>query len=253
MQGRTNLLTSWEEKHSEDGMFVIFGSGDPHTRATYEAVVDRFNAVSGRPKPTEDDLLALVGQKVTIVEHGTNMLGGGILIAQEGTIFVGMSGNVAIKPKGARTKGLRIDVKHLADVIDGYSTAEAERIAGDVRKHFPTLKPLTQERLNELPPSSNTLSLCVFGSYRMPDSTATDALYLVSNYMREDDIIEGVLLIREEHGFSESGSIWGRQLISGDFGEVVGFEPISFSEGLELCNVPFDEAYDQIIASKVAA
>jgi hypothetical protein len=86
----------------------------------------------------------------------------------------------------------------------------------------------------------------------MPDSTATDALYLVSNYLREDDIIEGVLLIREEHGFSEHGSIWGRQLLGGNFGEVVGYQPISFAEGLALCELPFDAAYERLLGNCVA-
>jgi len=249
MQGRTTLLSSWEEQH--DGMFTIFSSGEPHTRAIYEAVIDRYNAVSGRAKPTEGELYDLMNTKVTLVEYGTNMIGGGLLVAQEGKLFIGTRG-MGILPKGARRKGVSVKPEKVLDVFRDYSTEEAAAVADEVRAHFPTLRPLTQERLDELPSSSVTLSLCVFGSYRMPDSTATDALYLVSNYLREDDIIEGVLLIREEHGFSESGSVWGRHLVN-DFGEVVGYEPISFSEGLKLCNVPFDEAYDRIIASKVAA
>lgn len=252
MQGRTTLLSSWEERQTGDGMFTVFTSGEPHTRAIYEAVVDRYNAVSGRAKPTEEELYDLIDTKVTLVEYGTNMIGGGLLVAQEGKLFIGTRG-MGILPKGARRKGVSVKPEKVLDVFRDYSTEEAIAIADEVRAHFPTLRPLTQERLNELPSSSVTLSLCVFGSYRMPDSTATDALYLVSNYLRGDDIIEGVLLIREEHGYSESGSVLGGQLINGNFGEVVGYEPISFSEGLKLCNVPFDEAYDRIIASKVAA
>lgn len=250
--GQTNLLKSWEEKESQlegGGLVTYFTSGDPHLRAIVDAVVDHYSGLAGRPRPTSEELDKWVGSKVTLIQSGMNMIGARLLVAQEGKLFTSSRGGFGILPKGARTKGYRVKEEELLDVIPGYSTDEAIELVRKVRSYFPELVPVTQERFDALPTRSETLSLCVFGSYRMPDSTATDALYLVSNYMREDDIIEGVLLIRPEHGFSEHGSVWGKTLIHGNFGEVVGFQPISFSEGLELCNLDFQEAYGRVVGS----
>lgn len=249
MSGSTVLLTSWEERQErgEGVTWTVISSGEPHTRAIFDAVVDRYNAVCERARPTVEEIEARIGEKVTLIQHGENMIGGGILAAEEGKLFRGTGGSIGILPKGKRTKGLRVRPEKVLDLLPGWEAEEAAKLVGQARDHFPTLAPLTQERLDALPPRSDTLSLCVFGSYRMPDSTATDALYLVSNYMREDDIIEGVLLIRPEHGYSESGSILGQQLVRGNFGEVVGYEPISFAEALKLTDLDFDEAYEQAL------
>lgn len=244
----TTLLTSWEEKTEVlDGGAIVtsFGSGQPHVKAIYSAVLDRYTALSGRPVPTDEDLQAFVGEKVTIVKHGSNMIGGEMIVAQEGTVFA-VNGGFALLPKRARTKGYRIG--SLLDMFPGYSAAEAQAVVDKVRSHFPQLKPLTQERLNELPSNSETLTLCAFGSYRMPDSTQADAIVLVGEYLREDDILDGgVVLMRPEYGVSEHGSFYGQQLLGGRFGEVVGYQPISFAEGLHLCNLDFDEAYAQVV------
>lgn len=242
----TNLLTSWEERQESwgDGHTVVSFSvgGDAHAQAILDAVVDRYNVLTNRPRPSEEDLIELIGEKVTIVQTGGNVMGAGLINAQEGKLFEGQGG-LGILPKGARSKGFRVDPRKVLDVLPGYSTEEAAKLVRAARDHFPVVKPLTQERLNELPANSDTLSLCVFGTYPMPDTPAPGSIYLVSNYMSEDDIIEGVLLIRPEYGVSEHGSVWGRALARGRFGEVVGYDPISFAEGLRLCNMEFDEAH----------
>jgi hypothetical protein len=257
MSGSTNLLASWEEKEErrENGFIVRSFSigGDRHAMAILAAVIDRYSAISGRERPTEERLYDLIGQKVTLVQHGENMLGGGLLVAQEGKLFTGSSGGFGILPKGARSKGYRVKPERVLDVFPGYATAEAIEVARKVREHFPVVTALTPERLRELPPRSNTLSLCMFGTWRMPDSKATDALYLAHSYMREEDIVEGMLLIRPEHGYSEHGSAWGRQLLDGPMGEVPAFQPISFDEGMALCDLDFDEAYERVIGNCVSA
>lgn len=255
----TTLLTSTEE--TQDGMFVRLSSGGPHTRAILSAVRDRYNAITGRPRPTEEDLLEQFGQKsgqkVTLVIGGENMLGSGMIVAREGTIFRGSSGNLCQLPKRARRNGYVIDFANLLDAIPGYSTAKAQELVNEVRSHFPTLRQLTPERLRELPSEDeqtddDPLSLCCFGTHRLPDSKQSDAIYLASAYWPEDDIVDrGILLVRPEHGFSEHGSIWGQQLLR-DMGEVVGFEPISFKEGIDLCDLDFDEAYARVIKPALA-
>ena len=245
--GQTNLLTSWEEEEEtlEGGFRVIrvSASGERHKTAITAAVVDRYNAILGRPRPQDEELYAMSGQKVTLIQAGENIFGGQLLNAHEGKLVTGDFG-LGIIPKGARTKGFKVNPERVLDVIPGYETEQALEFVKKVRQHFPKLKPLTQDRLDEMPSSSESLSLCVFGSYRMPDSVATDALVLMSEYDKENDIVDGgVVLLRPEYGVSEHGSVYGRQLLSSNMGEVVGFDPISFSDGIKLCELDFDEAF----------
>lgn len=253
---QTNLLTSWEEKEERvEGGFIVRSfsiGGDRHAMAIMNAVVGRYNFLAQRARPSEDDLNLLLGEKVTLVRTGDNVLGGGLLVAEEGKLFQSASG-FGLLPKGARSKGWRIYPEKVLDVFPGYDSASAVEVAGRVREHFPKLKPLTRERLEELPTNSETLSLCLFGTYQMPDSAQCDALYLASEYWPEDDIVEGIVLLRPQHGFSESGSRYGDQLVYKDIlGVVEGFEPISFAEGIHLCNLDFEEAYEQVIGKAVA-
>lgn len=254
---QTNLLTSWEEREeSLEGGFKVtrihFGS-DRHMMAIVAAVVEQYNFLAQRPRPSEDDLHLLVGNKVTLVTTGENMLGCGLLTAQEGKLFTTASG-FGILPKGARSKGFRVNPDKVLDVFPGYDTASAAEMAKRVREHFPQVRQFTQERLNELPTNSETLSLALFGTYAMPWGKQTDALYLASEYCPTDDIVEGVVLLRGEKGVSEHGSRYGDQLLYHDtLGEIVGFEPISFAEGLHLCELDFEEAYEQVVGKKVTA
>jgi hypothetical protein len=257
MSGQTNLLTSWEEKESrhEDGsVWTSFSiGGDRHAMAIMNAVVGRYNFLAQRERPSEEDLNLLVGSKVTLIRTGENMLGGGLLVAQEGKLFASASG-LGLLPKGARTKGYRVKPSTVLDVLPGYDSTGAIELTRRVREHFPKVTPLTRETLEGLPTNSETLSLCLFGTYQMPDSAQVDALYLASEYWPTDDIVEGLVLLRPQHGVSEHGSRYGDQLIHHDvLGVVEGFEPISFAEGLHLCELDFDEAYAQVVGKLVAA
>lgn len=256
----TTLLKSWEEKtHSEDGFLVTsFSSGDPHTRAIFGAVRDRYNAITGRPQPTEDEVRELAGQKVTLVRAGENMIGGEMIVATEGTIFIGVShGNpLAIKPKRNRTRGLRLDLTNVLDVIPGYSTAIAQGYVDEVRAHFPQVREITQERLLELPRSwdEQMITFCAFGEYRLPDCRATDAIVMFAEYDDVNDILDsGVVLVRPEFGVSEHGSMYGRDLLRFSMGEVIGFQPITFSEAVALCDLDFDEAFEQVMPRATVA
>jgi hypothetical protein len=255
VSGQITLLTSWEEKESAlpgGGTLVQFSpGGEPHLAAILGAVVERWNDVLERPRPTEETLTALVGQKVTVVDHGENMLGGGVLGCCEGRLFQNSGGAFGIVPKGKRTKGLRVRPEKTLDVLDGWAAADAAEMVRRVRDGLPTLRPLTQERLLELPSSSNECSLAVFGRWSL-EETQHDALYLVTNYLRGDDIIEGLLLIRPSVGFSETGSCWGRDLLRMG-GEVVGYSPISIGEAIGLTDLPFEDAYERVLGNCVGA
>ena len=260
--GQTNLLTSWEEQEEslEGGFRVtrISIGGDRHAMAILAAVVEQYNFLAERPRPSEDDLHLLVGNKVTLVRTGENMVGGGLFVAQEGKLFATPSG-LGILPKGARSKGFRVQPEKVLDVFPGYDTDSAIEVVGRVRSYFPQVRQLTQERLEEMPSqygeTSHALGLCLFGTYRMPDGHQTDALVLMGEYDKENDIVDGgVVLLRPSVGVSEHGSAYGRDLLHTHvLGEVVGYEPISFAEGIELCNLEFEEAYRRVIGPTLMA
>lgn len=255
--GQTNLLNSWEEPEEEDlgdGVRVtrFMASGERHTTAIADAVIDRYGAILERRPPTSAQLEEMGGLKVTLIQAGENMFGARLLNAQEGKLVTGSFG-LGIIPKGARTKGYRVTPERVLDVLPGYDTEQAVELVAKVRAHFPRVGPVTTERLKELPTNSETLSLCVFGNYVMPWGNQTDALYLAAEYLPSDDVIYGIVLLRGENGVSEHGSIYGRQLVEGNFGEVLGYSPISFGEGIALCDLPFDAAYERLLGNCVAA
>lgn len=246
----TNLLSGLVEKDesiSGSGFRTIKLSGESYANAMTNVVVANYNRITGRERPTLEDLEAKIGQKITLIRSGENMLGSSILNAIEGKLFESSRGGLGILPKGARSKGYKVDEERVIDVLDGYSTAQAQELTAGVRAYYPELQNLTKERLLGLPgegSDTETLSLALLGEWRMPDTRAVDAIWLIGEYWPEDDICDRcVLLIRPEHGISEHGSVYGNQLIqSRAIGEIVGFEPISFSAAIELCYVDFDVA-----------
>lgn len=252
----TNLLSGLVEKTEEghtDGITVTTFklSGEPYANAIVNSVVENYNRIIGHGPPTEEELRAKVGQKVTLVRAGENMLGASILNAIEGRLIEGTGGALAILPKGSRKKGYRVEPSKVLEVLDGWVTNVAQANAKAVRDSYPELRNLTKERLEELPgegSETETLSLALFGEQRMPDSRAVDSIWLIGEYWPEDDICDRcVLLIRPEHGTSEHGSVYGRQLLNSNaIGEIVGFPGISFREAIELCYVDFDEASQRI-------
>lgn len=252
--GITHLLDSCVER-SEGGFTHITLSGEPQAAAIVGAVQANYHRWTQREKPTLDDLLRLTGEKVTLIYGGENMVGAGSINAWEGTLFKGSSGNLAILPKGKRSKGYKVEADRVLDVLPGYNVAEATEIVATVRGLYPELEPLTQEQLEALPGEDETdmCSLAVFGSH--PLFGSHDALWLIGEYWPSDDICDrSVLLIRPEHGCSEHGSIYGRDLLRNlAIGVVASFKPISFGEAVELCSLDYDEAVAQALGSKVAA
>jgi len=262
----TTLLESWElrEEVREEGFVKISIGGEGHCTAIINAVAANYHRCTGRSEVALEDLeahvdadIGVLGKKVTLIYGGENDFGAGMLKAREGRLFSITPGTVSILPKGARSRGWRIDIDKVIDLIPGYETAEAKRLVGEVRGQFPTLATLTQERLGQLPAarddgSSATASLCVFGTWRLPDGAATDAVWLLTEYDTENDICDGALLIRPEYGYSEHGSCYGEQLLRGPFGEVVGFESISFADAVGLCDLDYEDAVARVLPTYAA-
>ena len=258
MTGETELLTSVtfepvEDEDRPDGFTTtrIEVGGNPAESAILNAVSHHWHRVLGRQRRTPDEtqewLAERIGKKVTLVWRGENVFGAGMLKAREGRLFEGnRTGQLALMPKGARRNGYVIDTAKVIDVLDGYAGVEAKSLAEQVRAHFPKVRKLTRERLLELPGETDDRQPCklaLFGTHRLPDSETYDAIWLINSYWPDDDIVEGVLLVRPEHGTSEHGSVYGQQLLHGlPVGEVVDFESLSWAEAVRLCELDFDEA-----------
>jgi hypothetical protein len=247
----TTLITSVVERPIDgSGLISISISGEPYAAAGVGLVVSNYARVTGRNRPAREDLEAMLGEKVTLIIGGENMLGSSLLVAREGRLFQGSGGALAILPKGKRSKGYRVDPERVLDMFPGWVTNVAEANVKAVREQYPELRNLTQERLNELPASSDMCTLALLG--RNPVFGGADCLWLIGEYWPEDDICDtNVLLIRPEFGTSEHGSCYGQELLRNRaLGEVVGFEPISFSDAIKLCSVDFDEAIATVLGER---
>jgi hypothetical protein len=128
---------------------------------------------------------------------------------------------------------------------------------------FPQTRPLTQERLNQLPAVGDDCTLAILGTLRLPDGETPGAIWLIHSYMSEEDIAEGVLIVPEGFAISEHGSILGRELLhmggeilnaptptdGGSVARVQGCTErptISLKEALEYTNKPWKEALDRV-------
>jgi hypothetical protein len=250
----TTLLTAVVEERQQDslpGMTVVKISGEPSAAAVVSAVAGNYSRISGHPKPTEEQLIGMIGERVTLIVLAENMLGAEAIVAREGRLFAGTRGPVAIMPKGARKKGYVVDSSKVLDVLPGYTPGTAQLRVDKVRDRFPRLRPFTQERLEELPQESSVCSMALFG--RSPMWDAPDCIWLLGEYWPEDDICDcNVLLIRPEFAVSESGSCYGRELLANRaLGEVVDFEPIPFGEAIMMCEIPYEDALARVMGMAV--
>ena len=89
------LLTSMVETRgdgSQEGLTWINLSGEPHAAAIVNAMIANYSRYSGRPEVDEQMLEERIGEKVTIVLAGENLMGSSIMIAREGKLFQGSRG-----------------------------------------------------------------------------------------------------------------------------------------------------------------
>lgn len=245
----TTLLTSIVEtprESSTPGVTMFSLSGEPYATAIVNVVAANYGRLTGRQRPDEETLRSLIGEKVTLILGGENMLGSNLLVAREGRLFTGSYGRLAILPKGKRSKGYVVDPERVLDVFEGWVTNVAEANVMAVRHSYPELRNLTQERLNELPRDSDMCSMALLGMN--PVFGGADCIWLIGEYWPEDDICDtNVLLIRPEFGVSEHGSCYGQDLLRNrSLGEIVGFEPIPFGDAIKLCDLDFDDACAQV-------
>ena len=249
------LLTSIveEETYGAPGLRSFKLSGEPHAAAIVGAVTANYHRITGRERPDEQTLTDLIGEKVTLILGGENMLGSGMLVGREGRLFTGTRGGVAILPKGKRSKGYVVDPKRVVDVLPGWDIAQAQANVAEVRSHYPVLRNLTQGHLNALPRESRYCSIALLG--QNPVFGGADCIWLIGEYWPEDDIVDtGVLLIRPEFGCSEHGSCYGQDLLRNrQLGMFAEFNPITFGDAIKLCDLDFDEAFERVVGNVVTA
>lgn len=228
----TVLLTSVVETPEEPGnipgitVTTVSISGERHAACIVEAVAAAYPRL---PDPGAA-MAALDGQKVTVLRCGRNMFGAGAIVTEEGTLF---KDGTALLPKGKRRNGFRLSPDDVLDVVPGYDHATLAARVAAVRAQFPEVRELTRERVAALPEESADCTLAVFGRWRLPDAVGTDAVWLLSNYLAEDEIVEGVLFVRPEVGVSEHGSIYLADLLAVG-GEIVGAPVVSYAQALDM-------------------
>jgi hypothetical protein len=204
-------------------------SGEPHANAIVNAVTETYE------RPGTIDWESLVGKPITFLRETQGMVGAVSIYAEEAKIFKGQSGNLAFLPKGKRSKGFRLDPDKILDVVEGYGGTSLLRTRVEAAQaQLPTLRPLTKERLLELPRSSQTCSMAVMGNWGIDAKTYT-AIWFLSEYDPDDDIVDGVLCVHPLTGTSEHGSVYGRDLLRVG-GEIVDFEPITYKEAIDRTN-----------------
>lgn len=234
----TVLLTSVVGAPAESGnvpgvsVTRVSISGERHAACIVEAVAAAY--------PRLDDpaaaLRALDGQKVTVLRYGENMLGAAMIFTEEGTLF---NGGGALLPKGKRRNGHRLGPDSVLDVVPGYNHAALATRVAAVRAQFPQVRELTKERVAALPGGSADCTLAVFGRWRMPHAVGHDAVWLLSGFLTDDEIVDGVLFVRPHVGVSEHGSIYLADLLAVG-GEIVDAPVVSYAKAVEMTNWDHD-------------
>lgn len=212
-------------------------------------IVDAVNSAYPRPENLAETLADLDGKPVTVLRGGSSAFGATSISAWEGKLF---KGGTSILPKGKRKNGYKLDADKVLDVIPGYGHVDELQTRLDaVRAKFPQVQELTSERLAELPDETDDgtrppCTLAVFGRVELPGQPpCLDAVWLIHTYIADADIAEGVLYLRPESGFSEHGSIYGKQLQ--DFGgEILNFAEVTLADALDLIDVDHDEVLQRI-------
>lgn len=245
----TVLMTSVTQspEESQNGFTVtrIAVSGDPIQSLVVGAVVEAYP--HHYPMPTIDWAhLAASKAKVAVLRSGSNMLGAEMITADEGTIFTGRDGGPALLPKGKRKNGYRLPADKLLDMTTGYGTGELSARLSSVQSSLPALSPLTADDFRTLPTHGGTCKLAVMGRYGFERDNLTHlAVWLLHTYLPSDDICEGVLYLPGNVGFSEHGSIYGRQLLS-LAGKVEGFTPVPLVTAMEWIDIPHMEMLKRV-------
>jgi len=243
----TTLLTSiiTHEYESESG--IITSQIEISGNRTQGHIVAAVRHAYPNIQDVTETLAALDGQKVTILQESANTFGASMLTAWEGTLF---KDGQALLPKGKRTKGYRVDVSRVLDIVPGYRVGVFRHNVDAVRARYPEIRELTRERLESLPNRGSNCTLGVFGSMELQGANRCyDAVWLIHSYISGDDIAEGVLYVRKDAGYSEHGSIYGTQLEQMG-GEIIGDISISLQDSLDMIDLDHDDMLRKVMESR---
>jgi hypothetical protein len=230
-------------------------AGEPPAIAIVDAAIADYHQVTGRPQPTPGDLHALArsqvrGTPVTLLRESENMFGAPLIQAVEGRLFLGLNDQLGLLPKRARTEGVAISAGSILDLEAGYGATQAMRTRVEaVRSSLPQLTDLTRQDLLTLPvraPDPAPIALAVFGTWQLPDVLSPGAIWLLHSYDPDDDIADGVLLVRPEHGYSEHGSVAGK-VLPGFGGRILNPPALTLETAMDLTDLPYPQALARFV------
>lgn len=254
----TDVVTGMDPVTTHEHGFDITSfamGGAPHRNGVAAAVAACYRDLTGRLTLTSERLLPLLGTKVSLLRRLDGAFGHTAVQTLAGTLERGTTGPMIV-PKGSRTRGFALGPLvaggALLDLEPGYA---GERVLVDrverVRACLPEVVPLTQDHLTALGTGGDRIRLAVFGTYPFPTGPIPGALWLLSDYMPEDDIASGVLIVPPGTAESEHGSVYGGQLLRMNVGVVANFAPISFAEALALTGAEYAEVLSLLTAGAI--
>ena len=230
----TGVVTTHEPRDPDALCSVTTMTSSRAVSVAVDATVHRMRLDAGDVAAT---LAELDGRKVTLLLHGTNMMGAPVVVARPATLF---NGGEAYLPKGARKNGFRVDPSKVIGVVAGYDTDAAAALYA--RYDIGDVADVTREVLEALPhdPEARDCTLAVMTTTVVAGDRAPGSVWLLYSYDPENDICDGMLVVPDGSPLqSEYGSIYGRDLI--DRGAVLtGATPVPFATAIEFTTV--DEA-----------
>jgi hypothetical protein len=221
--------------------------GEPTARAIVEAVAADYRTTNHPSAPETVDLTPFVGHHVTVLVTTRNAFGAPAIATAEGRLTSSRRNAFGLVRRGRSGKEIQLDPLGVLDIEIGHRDTGvfAARVQTTRRRYPRRLEPVTRDHLLALPeqaPDPARIALVLFGTWPTPEGASPGALWLLHSYLRDDDIAEGVLLLRPEHGYSEHGSAYGRHLLSLNAGVVCDPPALTLDDALDLTSQPYEDA-----------
>lgn len=203
----TGVATS--ESHDPEMRFsTVTMTTSRAASAVIDATAHRMRLGAGNIGET---MAELSSRKVTLLVHGSNMMGASVVIARPATLF---NEGTAYLPKGARKNGYEIDRDAVIGVVAGYDVDAAREL---YERYDPgAFTEVTREVLGTLPhdPQAKDCTLAVLSTTVVAGERAPGSVWLLYSYDPENDICDGMLVMPDGTSLeSEYGSVYGRDLI----------------------------------------
>lgn len=236
-------VTSISRATRSDSLAEWMAASWPDADSAYQRALELERAVN------PGDEAAGMGPPVTILQRGETMLGATVLTAYEGRLWHRPGLELAMLPKGKRNHGFRIEPGKIIDVVPGFGGAEALYEKADALfDAAPALSELTKEDLASLPDyevndGPTPVPMVLFGATSTPMGRPPGAMWFVTDYDPENDIVNGYWRAPEASGLdSESSSAYGKDLF-GRFAKAEVREGLTLADAIEIGEMSDLEAF----------